>query len=342
MNDLTAAPVAHINNMAEITLSIQKPDSLGVIVEDKDNSALIVQIVKTATKEVKTKFQIGDKIIAVNGLRIRNRSDAQEEISTVKTGESITFTILRASSARHRESFFRTVIEGRHEEMEHILSEHPTWVNDLWEGAPAIIFATRKGDSRMVTLLLKAGAVVDLTDKDGNTALMEASKLGHAEVVEPLINAGSKIRLKNKSGDTALIEAAASGHENIVERLIRERAKLDSEGYLGYTALMQACMKGNERLVEILLNAGAKVNFRSSYGWTALILAAKYERAGVAQLLISAGANISIKGGLEKKSAVAFAPKNGQVSKILETANQQKGGSCGFSFNFLKRRTLKS
>jgi len=340
------APPASNSNVSEISISVQKPEVLGLVVQNYENLVCIVGIQKNASKEVKSKFQIGDKIIAVNGLKIRNMADAEEEIATKIVGETISFLIQRANMPRQtlRGEFFTTVGAGNIEEAERLLLEEPTWVNDFFEGATALILASRKGFVRMVEFLLLKGAAVDIVDKEGNTALMEASKLGHADVAELLIKAGATTTLKNKAGDTALIEATASGHEHVVNILLRGNAKVDSEGYLGYTALMQASMKGYQNLVEILLNAGARINLRSTSGWTALILAAQYDRVEVVQMLVSGGANVEIKGGPQKKNALAFAKRNGQVFQILQATKKQQTGCMvsGGLFSFMRRsKSLK-
>ena len=53
-------------------------------------------------------------------------------------------------------------------------------------------------DNKIIDLLIKAGAKIDLQDNYGSTAFMTASRNGRDKVVDYLIKAGLKIDFKNK------------------------------------------------------------------------------------------------------------------------------------------------
>ena len=56
--------------------------------------------------------------------------------------------------------------------------------------------ASWKGHCKVVKLLLKKGARVDLQDGDGLSALMHASREGHCEVVQLLLKKGAQVDLR--------------------------------------------------------------------------------------------------------------------------------------------------
>lgn len=70
------------------------------------------------------------------------------------------------------------------------------------------IRCARKGSSYMMSLLLKYGADITKTDRDGNTALMAAAQHAKSHNLEVLINAGANVDFESKSGHTALMLAA--------------------------------------------------------------------------------------------------------------------------------------
>ena len=57
-------------------------------------------------------------------------------------------------------------------------------------GATPLGEAAKAANSKIVALLLKAGAPVDAANKDGETALMLASRTGSKDVVSQLIASG--------------------------------------------------------------------------------------------------------------------------------------------------------
>ena len=60
-----------------------------------------------------------------------------------------------------------------------------------------------------VKQLVKAGAELNATNSDGNTALIDAATFnGHVDCVKELVKAGAELNATNSDGNTALIDAA--------------------------------------------------------------------------------------------------------------------------------------
>jgi ankyrin repeat protein len=73
-------------------------------------------------------------------------------------------------------------------------------------------------------LLIKSGAKLDATDKDGWTALMWASWSGLTSVAGKLADAGAATKPTDNQGNTALMLAAMRGNADIVQTLVAKKA----------------------------------------------------------------------------------------------------------------------
>jgi ankyrin repeat protein len=68
---------------------------------------------------------------------------------------------------------------------------------------PLLRIAAVGGNRQVATMLMRAGAVVDATDKDGKTALMLAVVNNHLPLAEALLEHNADITIKNEYGKTA-------------------------------------------------------------------------------------------------------------------------------------------
>ena len=84
--------------------------------------------------------------------------------------------------------------------------------------------AAGRGDEAALLAWLESGGRVNATcgvdDVSGVTALILAADSGHERVVELLLRRGAAINLQDSIGGTALMLAAHNGHERVVELLI--------------------------------------------------------------------------------------------------------------------------
>jgi ankyrin repeat protein len=129
-----------------------------------------------------------------------------------------------------------------------------------------IIYVCEKGDEKALSMLLHAGAFVDLRANSGNTALTYACDNGNTECVSMLLHTGASIDIQDNHGFTALICACKNGNKECVSMLLHAGASIDIQTISGYTGLMIACDKGNKECVLMLLHIGASVDIQTSYG----------------------------------------------------------------------------
>ena len=149
-------------------------------------------------------------------------------------------------------------------------------------------------DMEMFDIVRAAGGV-DAANSRGDTALMGVSRRGDERIVDILLANQANTNVADKQrGYTPLRLAAENNHRRIVKKLIANKAKLDTVDILGDTALIRASLRGNVGLVQDLIDAGADLNIAGAGGMTALMWAVYWEEKETAQALLAGGADVSI------------------------------------------------
>jgi uncharacterized protein len=120
------------------------------------------------------------------------------------------------------------------------------------EGTTALWRAARGNDVAAVRLLLRHGANVNLSARDGSTPLMVAAGQGwrdeHSlgteresiEILTQLLDAGAPVGATNTGGETALHGAAQRGADAVVRFLVERGARLDAKDNAGRIPLHTA------------------------------------------------------------------------------------------------------
>jgi ankyrin repeat protein len=132
-------------------------------------------------------------------------------------------------------------------------------------------------------------ADVDAKIAHGMTALMEASRLGNEKTATELLKNGAKVDMIDDEGWSALIWASANGHTGIVKELLKNGANVNAKSYTGISALHLASNNGHTELVRELLENGADVSAKTKNGDTALMWASeKSKHTEIEELLKNA------------------------------------------------------
>ncbi|XP_051779756.1 fibronectin type 3 and ankyrin repeat domains protein 1 isoform X1 [Erpetoichthys calabaricus] len=87
----------------------------------------------------------------------------------------------------------------------------------LW--TPLMRVSALSGNARVASLLIQAGADVNVQDKDGKTPLMMSALNNHEELVTLLLKNGANRHIKNEYGTSVLEMAKAFGRLNIAHLL---------------------------------------------------------------------------------------------------------------------------
>ena len=179
-------------------------------------------------------------------------------------------------------------------------------------GFTALIQASVEGHMAVVSVLLEAGADMEIRDEHCSTALIYAAHYGHTPIVELLLEAGADKEAKNDRGYTALISSSEEGHTDVVELILEAGADTEAENEDRNTALMFASEKGHTDIVKILLEAGANKNTKDKSDISALMVASDSSHTEIVTLLLQAGADIEAKTD-SGTNALLYASMDGYV-----------------------------
>ncbi|XP_063363312.1 integrin-linked protein kinase isoform X1 [Cydia amplana] len=97
-----------------------------------------------------------------------------------------------------------------------------------------------------------------------------ACKEGHQKIVEMLMKRGARINVTNMGDDTPLHLASAHGHRAIVQLLLQNRVDVNFTNAHGNSPLHYACFWGYGPIAEDLVMAGALVSLANRDGDTPL------------------------------------------------------------------------
>ena len=207
------------------------------------------------------------------------------------------------------------------------------------EDASALWSSAIKGRVEIVTLLLEAGASVDLRDKDGEGTRSHArGGAGGAggewsrrdDTTTTTITAATDhhfVLPKHHAGNTPLMATVlrdGAGVAAVNELLIDKGADVNSQSpKYGTTALTTAAKAGRIEAVELLIKNGARLDLVSTRGMSALHYAARDGHRRVCEKLLKAGADPSLVDSTGK-TALAYATEK-RFTKAADAL--QEGGA---------------
>ncbi len=143
---------------------------------------------------------------------------------------------------------------------------------------------------------MKAGAGINLLDKDIYDGVTIASVADDEETLRVLLASGASAKLVTSRYDgTALIAAAHLGHDGVVRQLIAAGAPLDHVNNLHWTAAIEAVVLGDggvrhQKSLQALIDAGANLQLADRHGLTPLQLARSRGYTAMVAVLQKAGA----------------------------------------------------
>ena len=142
-----------------------------------------------------------------------------------------------------------------------------------------------------IRALVKAGADINLLDKDRYDCVTIASVADDEETLRVLLTLGASAKLITSRYDgTALIAAAHLGHDGVVKQLIAAGAPLDHVNNLHWTAAIESVVLGNggerhQETLRALIKAGANLQLTDRQGNTPLQLATTRGYAEMVRML---------------------------------------------------------
>ena len=177
-------------------------------------------------------------------------------------------------------------------------------VNTIYpSGRTELFYAVVEKDISKVRALLAKGANPNLKDWwSADTPLSHAIKFLWPNKARPIVSlllaAGADVNIKDGQGMTALMSASSMFTEKdgaIVTMLVNRGADVNASDDYGITVLMHAIHGTSQepaliKNVRTLIRAGARVNERNTLGQTALSIAEGYKNKKIIDLLKRAGA----------------------------------------------------
>lgn len=188
-------------------------------------------------------------------------------------------------------------------------------------GLTFLYLAVINNNYKMVKLLVKHGADVNIPNKYGMTPLMFAVFAGKFEIVKLLIDSKANVNAIYRDEITALSLAALTNNLKMSKLLVENNATITfraaasaafrgsisvlrffkQQGYNlnivknDKSLLMIAIQQGRLSIISFLLKNAVNINFQDKYGYTALMNAVYLKNLDTVKLLIKYKANVNHK-----------------------------------------------
>ncbi|MEM7254647.1 MAG: ankyrin repeat domain-containing protein [Pseudomonadota bacterium] len=143
---------------------------------------------------------------------------------------------------------FKLAMEKRRHGQIHQLVQEGFDLNRPIAGELPLMFAVKRNDSGLVTLLLRLRANPNAVHRDGTTALMRSvTQLPFSNrAVGALVKGGAKLELRDRTGRTALMYAASVNNYRAVDLLLKAGADIEAKDYGGTTVVKFATVRGRD------------------------------------------------------------------------------------------------
>ena len=126
---------------------------------------------------------------------------------------------------------------------------------------PSVIMeVAQKNDVAKLGELVQSGVDLNVRESHGGrTALMVGVDFRHAPIAEALIKAGADVNIKDKEGRTALVHAISTGNSELLQILVAAGADVNLADENRTSPLMHAAWECRADVVHKLQHSGAKL-----------------------------------------------------------------------------------
>ncbi|MEC8826435.1 MAG: ankyrin repeat domain-containing protein [Verrucomicrobiota bacterium] len=160
--------------------------------------------------------------------------------------------------------------------------------------------ALRERDFELASMLIGAGAEVDVDIKRGRPFVIDAIEKQDAEMIDFLFSHGADVEYRGAFPISAFAVAASLDNFELMQRCLKEGAAVDTRGESGNPLLIEAVMEENPKKTRLLLENGADVNIlcveNKRMELTALSHAFDQGSSIVENHLFEHGANANVNG----------------------------------------------
>ena len=153
-----------------------------------------------------------------------------------------------------------------------------------------------RGYERVVLTFLQAGADIEATNLQGNTALQMSARAGHIAIVRLLLQQGADINSRGSTDATPLIMAAEEEKTDVVSLLLDQGANIDAtSGHLLHVVIRYSEWKSAIPIIDLLLEKGADLEAQDHGGQTPLVVAIRSLNFEIVRFLLERGADLEAK-----------------------------------------------
>lgn len=215
-----------------------------------------------------------------------------------------------------------------------LLSNKTQIVSCLIDNVSPLYIACFGGHYSIVQILLSKGAVINLSQKNGESPLYIACKNGHDATVTLLLDKGADVNLCMEDGTSPLTAACFDGHDSTVEILLRKGANVNLCDNEGFSPLHVACQNEHNSTVQLLLSKEANINLCKNNGASPIYVACENGHCETVKILLEydADINLCIKDGTNPLIVASLYGYDAIVELLLnKEANINSRDSDGYS-----------
>ena len=173
--------------------------------------------------------------------------------------------------------------------------------------------------------------------------LLQATLDGKMDIIEELIKKGADVNTTDKNGVTSLHIAATKKIIKLIRLLVEKGANVNATTHLGITPLHHAAINGDLEIGKFLIANGAEVNASADFAITPLHFVAKNGHTELAKLLIENGANVNAtdKNGVSVFEYAAISG-NLDIARLLIKNNAHVDDTILSKYPTAKSKTILS
>ncbi|THV47033.1 hypothetical protein BGAL_0340g00030 [Botrytis galanthina] len=202
--------------------------------------------------------------------------------------------------------------------------------------------AIQTGNTRIVDLVLRAGAEINEECLNGRTPLLVAIERNKINIVDLLLDRGAALKDEDLSsvierGNDKMVEflighsisvdtskrgmclqsAAKLGNVKVTGEFIKRGFALENKDGMGQTPLMLAVIYGHYETIKLLLESGAEIHSRNLLDQTPLMIAIENGNQEIVKLLLARGAGIPSENSFATSLMIATKNGNKEVVELL-------------------------
>ncbi|XP_054099432.2 fibronectin type 3 and ankyrin repeat domains protein 1 isoform X2 [Callithrix jacchus] len=216
-------------------------------------TALMVAAQKGYTRLVKILVSNGTDVNLKNGSGKDSRRKSPPERQPEHFPE-VFINLFHPTYESHTRGLMLACYEGHLDVVKYLRRHGASWQARDLGGCTALHWAADGGHCSVIEWMIKDGCEVDVVDTgSGWTPLMRVSAVsGNQRVASLLIEAGANVNVKDRNGKTPLMVAVLNNHEELVQLLLDKGADASIKNEFGKGVLEMARVFDRQSVVSLL------------------------------------------------------------------------------------------